>query len=268
MSEQTTPQLPSYLRPIMEAIKAEIERQLTQRGISSRSISGSVVRGVSNVIARVGVRLNTGATTYQRRRLNLIEGAGVTLTVTDDPTDEEVDVTLAAAPDASVVTYTPAVATDWDGDADPGNTDDALDQLAERTDNLEAGASADVFVDILVGFDNGTTAIAANAQRRFSIDFAGEFVAWTILAAQSGAIKIDLWACAYADYDVATHPVDADSICGGHEPEIAASATKAQDTAITDWSGEVFAAGTCFVANVDSCTTITEAVLVLKVRRA
>lgn len=42
--------------------------------------------------------------------------------------------------DAADVTYTPAVATDWDGDADPGNADDALDQLAERVDDLEVGA--------------------------------------------------------------------------------------------------------------------------------
>jgi hypothetical protein len=41
------------------------------------------------------------------------------------------------AADAAAVTYTPAVAGDWDGDADPGDVDDALDQLAERTDDLE-----------------------------------------------------------------------------------------------------------------------------------
>lgn len=42
------------------------------------------------------------------------------------------------APDAGVVTYTPAVLADWDSDADPGDTNDALDQLAERVDDLEA----------------------------------------------------------------------------------------------------------------------------------
>lgn len=41
--------------------------------------------------------------------------------------------------DAGNVTYTPAENTDWDGDADPGDLDDALDQLAERVDDLEAG---------------------------------------------------------------------------------------------------------------------------------
>jgi hypothetical protein len=46
--------------------------------------------------------------------------------------------------DAANVTYTPTTPTDWDGDADPGNVDDALDQLAERTDDLEAASHAPV----------------------------------------------------------------------------------------------------------------------------
>jgi len=47
--------------------------------------------------ARVTVRKNTGANVGTRRRLNLIEGANVTLTIADDAIDEEVDVTVAAA---------------------------------------------------------------------------------------------------------------------------------------------------------------------------
>ena len=44
--------------------------------------------------------------------------------------------------DASEVAYTPAVLADWDSSTDPGQTDDALDQLAARTTVLEGGASA------------------------------------------------------------------------------------------------------------------------------
>ena len=47
--------------------------------------------------ARVTVRKNTGADIGARRRLNLIEGANITLTVVDDVAGEEVDVTVAAA---------------------------------------------------------------------------------------------------------------------------------------------------------------------------
>ncbi len=41
--------------------------------------------------------------------------------------------------DASEITYTPAVEADWNGGVDPGNVDDALDQLADRIDDLEGG---------------------------------------------------------------------------------------------------------------------------------
>ncbi len=46
--------------------------------------------------ARVGVRKNTAGSTFLRRRLNLIEGTGITLTVADDAGSEEVDVTVTA----------------------------------------------------------------------------------------------------------------------------------------------------------------------------
>lgn len=46
--------------------------------------------------------------------------------------------------DASEVTFTPSVLTDWDGDADPGNTDAALDQLAERVDDNEIAITSTV----------------------------------------------------------------------------------------------------------------------------
>lgn len=51
-----------------------------------------------------------------------------------------------AAVDAGDVTYTPTTAADWDSDADPGDVDDALDQLAERVDDLEGagGGTGDV----------------------------------------------------------------------------------------------------------------------------
>lgn len=47
--------------------------------------------------ARVAVSKNSGAVVGTRRELNLIEGANITLTVTDDAGSEEVDITIAAA---------------------------------------------------------------------------------------------------------------------------------------------------------------------------
>lgn len=66
----------------------------------------------------------------------------------EEATDLEV---VGEIVDASNVTYTPAVATDWDGDADPGNTDDALDQLAERMDDLEGAAVVKTIMFFVAG---------------------------------------------------------------------------------------------------------------------
>ena len=48
-------------------------------------------------LGNVKVRKNTGALIGTRRQINLIEGANVTLTIADDPTTDEVNVTVAAA---------------------------------------------------------------------------------------------------------------------------------------------------------------------------
>lgn len=44
--------------------------------------------------------------------------------------------------DASAVSYTPVDATDWNGDADPGDVGDALDQLGDRTNTIEGALVA------------------------------------------------------------------------------------------------------------------------------
>jgi hypothetical protein len=45
--------------------------------------------------------------------------------------------------DASAVTYTPTTLGNWDSSSDPGNADDALDELAARVVALEGGAAGD-----------------------------------------------------------------------------------------------------------------------------
>jgi hypothetical protein len=54
--------------------------------------------GYLDANARVAVRKNSGGSDAGlRRRLNLIEGSNVTLTIGDDGTDEEIDITIAAS---------------------------------------------------------------------------------------------------------------------------------------------------------------------------
>ncbi len=61
--------------------------------------------------------------------------------------------TAGASSDAADITYTPAIVADWNGDADPGNVDDALDELAaartsyallrdEKATTVDGGASS------------------------------------------------------------------------------------------------------------------------------
>ena len=70
-------------------------------------------------------------------------------------------IVAGAVGDLGDLTYTPAVAADWDGDADPGDADDAVDQLAERVDDNEgviAGLGA-----LATGDDTTDVPIAACA---------------------------------------------------------------------------------------------------------
>ena len=63
-----------------------------------------------------------------------------------------------SAPDAAVVTYTPLVLADWNGSADPGDVDNALDQIAERVTDVEAaGGSAEGIQDIVGAMFSGNT---------------------------------------------------------------------------------------------------------------
>lgn len=66
-----------------------------------------LVTGLSGQLADaqpVAVRKNTGANVGTRARLNLIEGANITLTVADDGVDNEVDVTITGSAGGSGIT--------------------------------------------------------------------------------------------------------------------------------------------------------------------
>ena len=73
--------------------------------------------------------------------------------------------------DASVITFTPTVLADWDGDADPGNVDDALDQLAERVDDVEAAGGGTAIWD--TDHDTGIQVEEAADEDIIRFDIAG-----------------------------------------------------------------------------------------------
>lgn len=61
--------------------------------------------GTLDANARLAVNKNSGATIGTRRRINLIEGPNMTLTVADDAANEEVDITFEAQSGSAVTGY-------------------------------------------------------------------------------------------------------------------------------------------------------------------
>lgn len=108
-------------------------------------------------------------------------------------------------------------------------------------------------------FDGGGSEIADNKTAWVRIPANCTITGWDLTGDVSGAIKIDVWVDTYANYP----PTNADTITNAHEPEIVASGTKAQDLDITDWSDVTLDAGSYMKVSVDSCTTITYAVLTI-----
>lgn len=69
-----------------------------------QSGGGDALAGLLDAVAKTTVRKDSGADIGSRRRINLITGSNITLTIADDPTDEEVDITIAAAGGATLPT--------------------------------------------------------------------------------------------------------------------------------------------------------------------
>lgn len=108
--------------------------------------------------------------------------------------------------------------------------------------------------------DGGGEAITTGIKGDLEVPFACTITEATLLADQSGAIVIDIWKQAYADFP----PEDANSITASAPPTIAASGVKAQDSTLSGWTTSL-AKGDTLRFNVDSVTTIQRITLSLKV---
>lgn len=93
------------------------------------------------------------------------------------------------------------------------------------------------------------------------VPFACTINSVTLLANLTGSIVIDIWKDTYANFP----PTVADSICASAKPTIS-SGVKSEDTTLTGWTTSI-AAGDVLYFNVDSCSTITNVVLILKVTK-
>ncbi len=134
------------------------------------------------------------------------------------------------------------------------NPKGSYSDVKTRLENNEL--SAIVFI-----IDGGGSAITTGEKGHLEIPFKCEIQRVTLLADRSGSIKIDIWKDTYANFP----PTDADSICGGNEPEIS-SAQKYQDSTLSGWT-KTINAGDILAFNVDSAATIERVTLVLKVKK-
>ncbi|MFW6118864.1 MAG: hypothetical protein ACOC7S_00860 [Planctomycetota bacterium] len=108
--------------------------------------------------------------------------------------------------------------------------------------------------------DGGGSAIETGEKGHFVVP-AGEIVEVVLLAGQSGDIKVDLWKDTYGNFP----PTDADSICGGNEPEIS-SGNKDRDTTLSGWTTSL-SDGDVIAVNVDSVDTIERCTVALKIEK-
>lgn len=142
-------------------------------------------------------------------------------------------------PDASDVTYTPTTTADWDGGADPGNANDALDQLAERITDIES-AGPPVTRQTILTF-SGELEVADNPMRVYNRLGAAQTISEVFICVGT--------APAGANIIVDVHKDGATIFTNqAHRPEIAASASSGSTT---DIDVATWAAGEYLTAHID-----------------
>lgn len=76
---------------------------VTDTGTGTKREAAWLLTGqVADLNARVGVRVDSTGSTFLRRRINLIPGTNVSITHSDDNTNEEVDVTISVSGTAAI----------------------------------------------------------------------------------------------------------------------------------------------------------------------
>jgi hypothetical protein len=129
----------------------------------------------------------------------------------------------------------------------------AITALQQQVENLRIR-------NVTFTFDGGGVAIEAGLIGDQPVDFSGKILGYSIVCDQSGSIVIDVWRDTYDNFP----PTVADTITASAKPTVS-GALKAQSSSLVGWATS-FNAGDTFRAKVDSATTVTRAVLTLKVQ--
>lgn len=114
---------------------------------------------------------------------------------------------------------------------------------------------------IEIRIDGGGSAIGTGVKWRGIVPCDMTLTGWIANADQAGSIVVDLWVEHQDDYP----PTDADSITAA-APITLTTTDHVSDDGLTDWI-LTLTAGQAIWANVDSCDTITQAVILLTANR-
>ena len=123
------------------------------------------------------------------------------------------------------------------------------------------GVDATPNTQFTVTFDGGGSALVVGSEWFAMVNFAGTITGAVLLADTAGALVIDIQKDVLGSYP----PTGADSIVASAPPTLAA-ASSSSDSTLTGWT-TTFSAGDIFRFEVESCTTIAKATLILKVTK-
>lgn len=239
---------------------------------SSHQSGGSdALTGLLDANARITVRKNAGSDVGPRRRLNLIEGSNVTLTVADDSADEEIDVTIASSGGAG---YTDEQAQDAVGGilVDTATVDFTYDDATPQiTADVKDGSitvgklsTTAKTLTLNVVIDGGGAAITTGTKLYgVKLSFDATLIDWEITADVSGSIVIDIKKRAFGG-GAAASLIDTGS--GGVKPTLS-SASESQSSSLANWTTSI-SAGDKLYFIVDSATTVGNVTLAITLRRA
>lgn len=142
---------------------------------------------------------------------------------------------------------------------DPGAVQ-AADLAADAATQAELDAIKTDQITFVV--DGAGSAITTGAKKVYvQIPYACTITSWVIIGDPSGSIVFDIWKDTYANFP----PTVADTITASAKPTLT-TAVKATSSTLTGWTTSI-AAGDVLELNVDSATTVTKAILILKVTR-
>lgn len=163
-------------------------------------------------------------------------------------------------------TFSATGAAAWDANHAVSGLGTMAEQDANNV-NITGGTITGItgtFTSAAVGYTiNGQDSVIATgvAGVGLRVPFACTINSVTLLANLTGSIVIDIWKDTYANFP----PTVADSICASAKPTITAS-NKSTDSTLTGWT-KTISAGDVLYFNVDSCSTITNVVLILGVTK-